>query len=198
MFIQVSNHVISACTDPSGRVPGREHQVQQRSDVLLRGPVGLLRAGLCLGTQSVPGRLQTAWWGPEDWQADGEVRCSISRVQPGVRTTSDFLLKYKKYQGLERFIGACQIAPEFPLIKNRTNIQPVQLLTVACVCPLLQTDSVCQCRHCLRAGLLHYYANHRPAQSSGENCSCPVTVITICGPLCHRGCNCVLSLCNIC
>lgn len=33
----------SASTDPGGRVPGREHQVQHRIDVLLRGPVGLLR-----------------------------------------------------------------------------------------------------------------------------------------------------------
>lgn len=51
----------SGSTDPGGRVSGREHQVQQRSDVLLCGPVGLLWEGLCLCPQSIPGRLQAAW-----------------------------------------------------------------------------------------------------------------------------------------
>lgn len=39
----------------------------------------------------------------------------------------------------------------------------------ACFPPRLQTDSVCERRHRLRAGVLHHHANHRPAQPSGEN-----------------------------
>lgn len=96
-FIHVTNRFTSASTDPGGRVSGREHQVQQRSHVLLRGPVRLLRAGLCLCTQSVPGRLQAAWRGPEDRQADGEVCCPIPRVQPGVRPTLDSCWNIRTY-----------------------------------------------------------------------------------------------------
>lgn len=41
---------------------------------------------------------------------------------------------------------------------NRTE-QPLNVV----VCPPLQTNSVCQCRHCIRAGILYHYAHHRPA-----------------------------------
>lgn len=64
LSIQVTNPLttlpLHPLTDPGGRVPGREHQVQQRGDVLLRGPAGLLRPGLRLSSQSVPGGFQAA------------------------------------------------------------------------------------------------------------------------------------------
>lgn len=48
---------ISVFTDTGRRVPQREFQIQQRSDVLLCGSVRFLWAGFCLCIENLPGRI---------------------------------------------------------------------------------------------------------------------------------------------
>lgn len=68
-------------------------------------------------------------------------------------------------QGMENYCSHYHVSIVY-VLKPKTIYNHHHLL-LPCVSHL-QTDFVCQCRHSLRACILHHYAHHRSAQSSGK------------------------------